>query len=99
MRQPASADEPPQSGAARLFDLRLLIGGLFVLYGIVLIVAGVTAGAAAIQKASGVNINLWTGLGMLLLGLLFLLWHRLLPVAVRPADNQDGTGHHGASRS
>jgi xanthine/uracil/vitamin C permease (AzgA family) len=84
MRQPASTDGPPQSGAARLFDLRLLIGGLFVLYGVVLIVAGLAAGAAAIQKASGVNINLWTGIGMLLLGLLFLLWYRLLPLAVRP---------------
>jgi hypothetical protein len=36
---------------------------------------------------------------MLLLGLLFLLWYRLLPLAVRPADDQDETGHHGASRS
>ena len=81
-QQPATSDEP-QSGAAKLFDLRLLIGGLFVLYGVVLMVAGFTAGTAAIQKASGVNINLWTGIGMLLLGLLFLLWYRLLPVAVR----------------
>jgi xanthine/uracil/vitamin C permease (AzgA family) len=92
MRQGTPADDPPQSGAARLFDLRLLIGGLFVLYGVVLIVTGLTAGAAAIQKASGVNINLWTGLGMLLLGLLFLLWYRLLPLAVRPAAGRDEMG-------
>jgi xanthine/uracil/vitamin C permease (AzgA family) len=92
MRQPASAEDPPQSGAARLFDLRLLIGGLFVLYGVVLIVSGVAAGAAAIQKASGVNINLWTGLGMLLLGLLFLLWYRLLPLTVPPAAGETPAG-------
>ena len=62
---------------AKLFDLRLLIGGLFTVYGIVLIIAGLADGKKELAKASGIRINLWTGLGMLVVGLLFLLWARL----------------------
>ncbi|MBV9796008.1 MAG: hypothetical protein JO016_18940 [Actinobacteria bacterium] len=74
----------PQSAAARLFDLRSLIGGLFVLYGIMLTVAGAFTSKANLAKASNININLWMGLGMLVLGILFLVWWRLNPV--RPAQ-------------
>ena len=34
---------------------------------------------AAIDKAQGVRINLWAGLAMLAVGLLFLLWQWLSP--------------------
>jgi hypothetical protein len=60
--------------AANLFDLRRIIGGLFVLYGIVLTIVGLTDGQAEIHKAAGVHINLWAGIGMLVLGILFLIW-------------------------
>ncbi|MFB8248536.1 hypothetical protein ACFY3O_32000 [Streptomyces sp. NPDC001046] len=72
--------------AARLFDIRRIIGGLFVLYGVIVMIAGFTASDADIDKAEGVNINLWTGLGMLLLGLFFLAWLKLRPVAPPPPD-------------
>ncbi|MFE9022334.1 hypothetical protein ACFYNL_27750 [Streptomyces sp. NPDC007808] len=67
--------------AARLFDIRRIIGGLFVVYGIIVTIAGLTASDADIDKAEGVNINLWTGLGMLALGLFFLAWLKLRPAA------------------
>jgi hypothetical protein len=70
------------SAAAKLFDLRVLIGGLFTAYGVVLAVAGLFASEAERQKAPGININLWMGLGMLVLGLLFLLWWRVRPLKV-----------------
>ncbi|MDQ1036775.1 hypothetical protein QFZ75_003191 [Streptomyces sp. V3I8] len=74
--------------AARLFDIRRIIGGLFVVYGIIVTIAGITASDADIDKAEGVNINLWTGLSMLLLGLFFLAWLWLRPVAPpTPADD------------
>jgi hypothetical protein len=79
----ADADVP-QSAASKLFDIRLLIGGLFTLYGLMLTVAGFFTSDTARRKASGININLWLGLGMLVLGLLFLLWHRLNPLRVEP---------------
>jgi hypothetical protein len=91
MGQQATETSTPQSAAAKLFDLRVLIGGLFTLYGVVLIVAGIFASPAEIQKASGININLWMGIGMLIVGLLFLLWWRLKPLRlpVEPAHDAE----------
>ncbi|GAA4805127.1 hypothetical protein [Streptomyces ziwulingensis] len=76
--------ESESATAARLFDIRRIIGGLFVLYGVIVTIAGLTASDADIDKAEGVNINLWTGLGMLLLGLFFLAWLKLRPTAPPP---------------
>jgi hypothetical protein len=60
--------------AANLFDLRRIIGGLFVLYGVILTITGLFDTQAEIDKAAGVHINLWVGIAMLILGGLFLLW-------------------------
>jgi hypothetical protein len=76
------------SAAARLFDVRRVIGGLFVVYGVIVTLRGVFDGKSEIDKAQGVRINLWMGLAMLALGLLFLLWLWLNPPktpAARPA--------------
>jgi hypothetical protein len=81
---PSTPDEAPQSAAARLFDLRILIGGLFVLYGIMLTISGAFASAKSIAKASNINMNLWLGIGMLVVGILFLVWWRLNPVRPEP---------------
>lgn len=69
-----------RSAASKLFDIRYLIGALFTLYGVVLIVVGLFDNDAEIAKAAGIAINLWTGIGMLIVGLLFLTWARLRPV-------------------
>ena len=73
--------------AARIFDLRRIIGGLFVIYGVIVMIAGFTASDASLDKSEGVNINLWTGLGMLLLGLFFLVWLKLRPAAPARVDS------------
>jgi hypothetical protein len=67
--------------AANLFDLRRLIGGLFLIYGAILFVLGLGASDAEIEKAAGVNLNLWAGLGMLVLAGLFLLWAFTRPLS------------------
>jgi hypothetical protein len=67
-------DAERRSAAARLFDVRRVIGGLFVLYGVIVTLVGLLDSDADLVKAQGVRINLWTGLGMLTLGVLFLLW-------------------------
>ena len=77
---PDTGAEAPKSAAARLFDLRSLIGGLFVLYGIMLTVAGFTTSDRELAKASGININLLMGVGMLIVGAFFLAWWRLRPL-------------------
>ncbi|MET8688368.1 hypothetical protein ABZV77_29595 [Streptomyces sp. NPDC004732] len=77
--------ERKSATAARLFDIRRIIGGLFVVYGIIVTIAGITASDADLKKAEDININLWTGLAMLALGLFFLGWLWLRP-AVTPAE-------------
>lgn len=82
-----SKEEEKASASANLFDLRLIIGGLFTLYGVILTIVGALDSAAEVDKAAGVRINLWMGLGMLLLGLLFLLWVRLSPLHPGTSDS------------
>jgi len=85
-------DDKPKvtATAARLFDVRRVIGGLFTVYGVIVTLIGVFDSHAEIQKAQGVRINLWMGLGMLALGLLMLLWLRLNPApAPSPAPEDD----------
>ncbi len=63
------------------FDIRRIIGGLFLVYGITLTVTGIVGSHAVKTKAAGVNINLWAGLGILVFALLMLGWALLRPVA------------------
>jgi len=81
------SDETTTSAAARLFDIRVLIGGLFVIYGLMLTIAGFFTSSSELHKAVNININLWLGIGMLVVGLLFLSWWKLRPL--RPADEVD----------
>jgi xanthine/uracil/vitamin C permease (AzgA family) len=70
----ARASKEREARAANLFDLRRIIGALFVLYGVVLTIVGLTDSNAEVARAAGVRINLYAGLGMLVMGILFLIW-------------------------
>jgi hypothetical protein len=75
------------TGMASLFDLRMVIGGLLALYGVILTVMGLFASEDAKAKAAGININLWAGLVILAGGAIFLAWVVLRPL--RAEDLQD----------
>ena len=66
--------------AANLFDLRRIIGGLFIVYGVILTILGITASDADIEKAAGTNVNLWTGLSMLVVAAVFIGWALIRPL-------------------
>jgi hypothetical protein len=85
---PEAAEPAPVN---RLFDLRYLIGSLFTFYGLLLTVASFFVSTA---KSGGININLWLGLGMLVLGVFFLGWARLRPLVVedKPSVAAQGRG-------
>ncbi|MFI6133079.1 hypothetical protein [Micromonospora sp. NPDC051141] len=78
------------SAAARLFDIRRVIGGLFVAYGLIVGLMGLFDSSAEIDKAQGLRINLWAGAAMLVFGLLMLLWQRLRPTEA-PSTRSNGS--------
>jgi len=87
----------PVKKRAGLFDLRYVLALLFVVYGVVLTVMGIAfTSQAGLDKAAGININLWAGLVMLAVGIVFALWARLRPIVVpagtEPADDATGAG-------
>lgn len=82
---------PASTTASRLFDLRTILALMFGVYGIVLLVLGLFSTTEAdIDKAGGWNINLDTGIAMLVLASFFLAWVRLRPVKA-PAEEIEGT--------
>jgi hypothetical protein len=89
------SDQPSARRAANLFDLRRIIGGLFVVYGVVLTVLGLFDSQEEIDKAAGVNINLWTGVGMLAFGILMIVWALSRPLGEELTSHEPagaGTG-------
>jgi hypothetical protein len=78
----AARVEGESATARNFFDLRVIIGGLFTVYGVYLTILGILDSQEAVEKAAGVRINLWTGLGMLALSTGFLLWAKLRPLSV-----------------
>jgi hypothetical protein len=78
--------------AANLFDLRRIIGGVFVVWGVLLTILGLTESDAEIAKAAGININLWAGLGMLVVGSIFLVWAFTHPLGRELAEASEEAG-------
>ena len=90
------ADKGSTTKAARLFDVRRVIGGLFVVYGVIIGAIGLFDTPSEIDKAEGLRINLWMGLGMLVFGLGMLLWLKLNPP--KPVEAKEGAGEAPADR-
>jgi len=68
------------------FDIRLVIALLIGVYGVVLTVMGLAfTSDDEIDRSAGVNINLWAGLGMIVVAAAFILWAVLRPLRL-PED-------------
>lgn len=72
---------------AGLFDIRFIIGALIGLYGLILVLASLFTSDSQMAKADGLNINLYAGLGMVVVGLGFAAWARWRPIVV-PAESE-----------
>jgi hypothetical protein len=84
MSEQTSPPESSDSGVHRagLFDIRVIIGALIGIYGVVLTVMGLFGNHDIKTKADGVNVNLWAGLVMLAAAIVFIAWARLRPIVV-----------------
>jgi hypothetical protein len=88
-----SAGQPSRrraAQAANLFDLRRIIGGLFSVWGVLLIILGATDSTQEANKAAGMNINLIAGVGMLVFGILMLIWAFSRPLGTELVEAEDG---------
>ncbi|WP_279305300.1 hypothetical protein [Propionibacterium freudenreichii] len=65
----------------RRFDLRRFLGGLFVVYGVLVTGMGIARPDDDKALTGGIPINLYTGVAMFIIGLAFLLWDHLRPVS------------------
>ena len=82
----AEIDAQRAAKAARLFDIRRLIGGLFLIYGLILVVLGLGESDKSIAKSADINVNLWAGLGMLAVSAFFIAWALLRPLGDEAAE-------------
>ena len=82
------ADAPPSATASNLFDLRSVIAVLFGVYGVVLTIMGAVSGndPATMAKTGGSNLNLEMGIGMLVIGALFVVWTVTRPLKLPTQD-------------
>ena len=86
-------DEAKAARAANLFDIRRIIGGLFVLYSLILVVTGIVGSHGVKNKAAGINIDLYTGIAMLVVGILMIVWALARPVQPEPPETRgQGSG-------
>ena len=102
-QQPSTGPTTPSTGAdheeemraariANRFDIRRIIGGLFIVYGVTLTIVGIVGSEEVKNKAAGINVNLWTGLAMLVVGGLMIFWALARPVATEPeATREEGS--------
>ncbi len=89
----SNQDEAEAARAANKFDIRRLIGALFILYSLILIALGLFGSHTIKHKAAGINIDLWAGLGMLVFGILMLFWAFSRPVMPEPEETRgEGSG-------
>lgn len=84
----STSSKAHQAGA---FDIRNIIGALMGVYGVILALAGIF-GDPELEKTGDVNANLWTGIALVVVAVLFIGWARLKPIVVpeefdRPDDD------------
>ncbi len=91
--QLSDEEEAESARNANRFDIRRLIGALFVVYGVVLTILGLVGSSHVKHKAAGINIDLWTGIGMLIFAGLMIFWALARPVAPEPPETRgQGSG-------
>jgi hypothetical protein len=97
-------ERPGEQGTdflAKLFDIRSFTGALFLIFGVIVTIVGLTASDADINKSAGLNLALVLGPVMLALGAFFIVWLLLRPPEllhsheVTEEDLPEQLRHHG----
>jgi len=89
----ASAEASKHTAGA--YDVRTVIAGLIGLYGIVLTIMGLVGDNADDKAKTGDwNANLWSGIVMIVVAVVFAVWLKVRPVVVDPValEKEKGEG-------
>lgn len=77
----------PTAGA---FDIRNVIGVLLAIFGVVLTIVGLVGYTPdEAVRTGGIDANLWTGIGLIVAAIVFLVWAWLSPI---PIVDDEATG-------
>jgi hypothetical protein len=86
--RPAEGGDSERRHTAGAFDIRTLIALLIGIYGVILLIVGiVNSSDSDLEKSHGININLWTGIALIVVAAGFQAWAMLRPVIV-PSEQQ-----------
>jgi hypothetical protein len=78
-KQPLQA--PDRRHTAGVLDIRNIIGALLGIYGVILVLMGLFGDQEG-DKTGDVNANLWAGLALVVVSVVFIAWARLRPIRV-----------------
>lgn len=89
MSDSAPAETTVETAGA--FDIRMFIGCLIGLFGLAITLMGIFAFTAEESaKTGGMNANLWSGIGMLVVAAIFVAWAKLRPITIVVQPNAPG---------
>ena len=83
-------DAATQQRFADLFDVRRIIGALFAVYGLILVLLGLFASDADVERAQGINANLRVGLSLLLVAAVLFVWALRWPLGAELVEGDEG---------
>lgn len=87
----SNSTERTAKHTAGALDIRNIIGGLLSVYGVILVFMGIF-GDKELEKTGNVNANLYAGIALLVVGVVFLTWARLKPIVVPEHVHDDTDG-------
>ncbi|MGN6872555.1 MAG: hypothetical protein ACTHMY_29555 [Solirubrobacteraceae bacterium] len=92
-KQLSDEEEAEAARVANRFDIRRLIGAVFTVYGLILVALGIFGSDTIKNKANGSNVDLWTGIGMLVFAGLMIFWALSRPTVPEPPETRgEGSG-------
>jgi hypothetical protein len=76
-------------------DIRLPIGLMFTLFGLLLVVYGFISDKSIYQRSLGINVNLGWGVVLLIFGVVMLVLGRRAAPAAKPEESEHGSSKSG----
>ncbi len=87
--QTQAEQDAPRRHTAGAFDIRNIIGALLAIYGVILLLVHFISGSdAATSGRTHDQANLWTGLVLLLVGIVFFAWAKMNPTVVDEEEQE-----------